>query len=128
VSLMPNLWTRARRPAWVAVGVGVAALAWPIAVPAVAGHEGWATRWPSRLPEVIHLDGRAYTRQGDCVSPRDTPLGRHPVRIGSVPVLFGSAIPILASGARRPGDPAEVAVVVRRDGGCDVEYALQGGP
>jgi hypothetical protein len=123
-----NRWAHPRAVAWALAGVALAALAWLAVVPAVAGREGWATRWPSRLPSTILFDGREYVQTGGCLAEARAPLGSRPARIGGVPVLLGSALPILARGDHRSGDPAEVAVVVRRDTDCYVEYALQGGP
>lgn len=49
-------------------------------------------------------------------------------KVGSVPVLLGASMPILERSPRRAGQPAEVALIVKREAGCFVVYNLEGGP
>jgi hypothetical protein len=103
--------------------------AWYAVAPPVASHFGWGTRWPHSFPTVVNFDGRQYGSPTRCLARFKTPLrGHRAYQIGTVPVVFGSGIPILADGPRHPGDPAEVGIIVERNPGCYVTYGLQGGP
>jgi hypothetical protein len=117
-----------RVTAAVAAIVGVVAI-WLWVLPPVAHSFGWATRWPPRMPGTVHFLGRDYDGRSGCLPRNRNPLGHAPgVRVGSVPVVLGSSIPILARSGRHRGDPAEVAIVTEPHEGCYVTYALEGGP
>jgi hypothetical protein len=111
------------------VVIGVLVGAWYVAVPKLASHFGWATRWPSSMPSAVNFSGRDYGSPTRCRALGKTPLhGRRGYKVGSVPVLLGASMPILESRPRRPGQPAEVGIIVRRYRGCFVVYGLEGGP
>jgi hypothetical protein len=98
-------------------------------VPKLASHFGWATRWPSTMPSVVTFRGRDYGSPTRCRNRSATPLRARPgVEVGSVPVLLGASLPILERSPQRSGNPAEVAIIVRRAPGCFVIYSLNGGP
>ena len=82
------------------------------------------------MPSVITFDGRQYDGPSGCVARAATPLGRHgrAHQIGSVPVVFGSAIPILARVPRRSTDPAEIGIITQPGASCYIVYSLEGGP
>jgi hypothetical protein len=81
------------------------------------------------MPSVVKLTGRDYGSPTRCLARGKTPLRRHHAfEVGSVPVLLGASMPILESKPRRPGQPAEVGIIVRRYRGCFVVYGLEGGP
>ncbi len=102
---------------------------WYVLSPRVASHFGWATRWPASLPSVVNLDGRQYASPTRCVARSKTPLrGHRAYRIGTIPVVLGTGLPILEDGPRHPGDPAEVGIIVHPRAACYVTYGLQGGP
>jgi hypothetical protein len=102
---------------------------WYFLSPPVAGHFGWATRWPASLPDVVNLDGRQYALPTRCLARSRTPLrGHRAYRIGTVPVVFGAGLPILEDTPRHRGDPAEVGIIVHPRAACYVTYDLQGGP
>jgi len=117
-----------RRLAHIAVAlIGVAAL-WVFAVPAVATRSGWATRWPLRLPASIRVHGRSYGNPGGCVTRQHTPFVWHrPVRVGAIPAVLGSDIPLVES-APSPGGAADVVVAAEPSNTCYVIYGLEGGP
>jgi hypothetical protein len=111
------------------VTLGVLVGAWYLLVPNVASHFGWATRWPSSMPSVVKFSGRNYGSPTPCRARSKTPLRDHPgSKVGRVPVLFGSSMPVLERSPRRPVQPAEVAIIVKRHPGCFITYGLEGGP
>lgn len=117
-----------RRLTLLVAAVAAAALVWFLAVPAIANHYGWATRWPLRMPGTIHFRGRAYGHPGGCVAKSHTPFVAHrAVRVGAVSVVIGADIPILESEPSRHG-PADVALATQPSGNCYIVYSLEGGP
>ncbi len=111
------------------VTIGVLVGVWYLAVPKLASHFGWATSWPSTMPSVVNLNGRDYGSPTPCRAKDKTPISGHRgYEVGSMRVLVGSSLPILERSPRRRGDPAEVAVAVKRHPDCFVIYSLEGGP
>lgn len=112
----------------VVVGVAVVA-AWYLLVPSVAGHFGYATRWPSRMPSVLGFNGRDYHGPTGCLPRTKTPFGLHrPYRVGTMPVLLGDDAPIFTVHRWRSTDVAPVILRVKRSDDCYVVYSLEGGP
>ena len=125
VDSLPVMFRLARLAVVLAVLVG----AWYVVSPRVASHFGWATRWPASIPSVVNMDGRQYASPTRCRPRSKTPLGAHRAyRIGTVPVVLGTGLPILDNAPRHRGDPAETAIIVHSSAACYVTYGLQGGP
>ena len=103
---------------------------WLLLAPGVAGFLGWALPYPTRLPSTVHFRGRDYISPTGCLARQQTPLrGGTAERIGSVPMLFGSSLPILERRTRAaPANVPEVGIIVLRSPGCYVTYGLSGGP
>ena len=109
----------------VVVGVAVVA-AWYLLVPSVAGHFGYATRWPSRMPSVLGFNGRDYHGPTGCLPRTKTPFGLHrPYRVG-VPVLLGDDAPIFTVHRWRSTDVAPVILRVTQR--LLRRVLLEGGP
>ena len=108
-----------------AVLIGV----WYLGSPIVAGHFGYGTRWPSRVPSVLSFNGRDYNTPSKCLAKAKTPFGVHrPYQIGSTPIILGADAPILVPNPWRASDPAPVIITVEPHHGCFVVYSLEGGP
>lgn len=115
------------------LSVGIACivlvLLWVAVAPRVAGHFGWGTAWPRSIPTALSFRGREYLDESSCVRRARTTLdGVRGFRIGSLPVVFGSALPILARSPVPQGGPAATVIVVEARADCYVAYSLQGGP